>query len=726
MNETGDRYDRGDIERIFKGSVPEDIYEALLADPGSIDPLGTEFEYTALFSDIRDATIMLEPLSVRGKVKIIADCLELSERHVVANGGYVEKFMGDATLALFGAVGGQSPREQALSACRAAVAMIRGYAKLGVNVGIGINRGLAYMGNMATRRHPYYTPFGSEINLGSRMETESKRLRHDLVITESVASLVGSDFRVVPADSIRTKFSGAKTLYALIGPEAELSKAQRGLWDRYQAAYDQLESGRTEEALAELGTLQDHPDAIPFLRFAYDRARSRVIEQVDARFAAAPDLPGLYAELATVTARVFGGTDGSAPGIAAPTEDGTWRFMGSAGLPAPSIILAPDGDIVVWLKGLQGAASLQAEPSGTGDLRTSPACGDAVSAPTAAVDLPFSLAAPLRFRNEAVGAIFASPANPGPADAGLLASIAERFSRPFAELSLSSIRERYREKVSAEERLSAANQELEMQSLELQRAMSDVRELNLGLEARVKEQVERLERAFKLGRYLPPELVEAVLDGRKRLEPSFERRKITVFFSDVQGFTAATDSIEPEELARLLNEYLSTMSGIAFRHGGTIDKFRGDGMMVLFGAPERMEPGEAARRCAAMAVDMCRATEVLKARWDDEGYDWDIGVRIGINTGYATVGEFGCEQRMDYTAIGSEVNLASRLESACEVGGITLSHAAYALVKDSFPCVPRGEVTLKGIARPVRVYELTWRDVSPTAPLGTPPATPTG
>ena len=179
-------------------------------------------------------------------------------------------------------------------------------------------------------------------------------------------------------------------------------------------------------------------------------------------------------------------------------------------------------------------------------------------------------------------------------------------------------------------------------------------------------------------------------------------------FSDVHGFTSSTDGLEPEELARLLNHYLSAMSDIAFRAGATIDKFRGDGMMVFFGAPQPMDNGQGAKACLAMGIEMCRRVAELKEEWFNEGYDWDLGIRMGINTGFATVGEFGSPDRLDYTAIGTEVTIAARLETACETDSILVSHATWALVRDTFPCEAVGPLELKGIHRPIRAYRVDW------------------
>jgi class 3 adenylate cyclase len=685
MDENGERYDRSDIERIFKNTILDKTYARLLADPGLISPKGTEIAASVLFSDIRGATLLQQELGIEAFAGIIQKCLEISERAVVNNMGFLDKFVGDETMATFGVPFGAPPSVHAAAACRTALAIRDGYEALGVKVGVGVNTGKMVFGNIGTRANPNYSPMGDEVNFGARLEGATKAFGWPIAIGEDTAEAVRGRFRVVPTDALKVKgLSGTRRVFALLGEESSMNPEDMRFWDEYEAAYLALDEGEIRAPLATLERLAKAKPENDLLRFAYERATKNFAESSAAAFASATDLPALAAALASAWAEAF---PGSELGLLAPSEDGTWRFLEHTGLSAPPVVLSADGDILAWLRGIEKAAWL-------------------ADGPSPLVDLPYALAAPLRRKNELVAALFAGAGD----ESSALGVFAEKLAGPFAELRLSAYKERFREKASAEERLAKANWELEAQSLELQKALSDIKSLNTSLEERVKGQVERLERAFKLKRYLPPELVEAVLEGRKHLEPSFERRKITVMFSDVQGFTAATESLEPEELARLLNEYLSTMSDIAFRWGGTIDKFRGDGMMVLFGAPERLDPAESARRCAGMAVDMCRATESLKAKWDDEGYDWDIGIRVGINTGYATVGEFGCEERMDYTAIGTEVNLASRLETACEVGGITLSHASYAHVKESYPCEPRGEVQLKGIARPIRIYELLWRE----------------
>ena len=185
-----------------------------------------------------------------------------------------------------------------------------------------------------------------------------------------------------------------------------------------------------------------------------------------------------------------------------------------------------------------------------------------------------------------------------------------------------------------------------------------------------------------------------------------DRRKVTVFFSDLSGFTKFTDQSEPELVSGLLNEYLSAMSEIAFRYGGTIDRFIGDGIMIFFGAPDSLGELEDARRCVAMSIEMQEAVRGLEKIWSARGHDVQFGVRIGINTGFVTVGHFGSDHRMEYTAVGGSVNLASRIEGASAINAITLSRSTYLLVKDHFSISPRGEVTLKGIQQPQQIYEV--------------------
>jgi class 3 adenylate cyclase len=200
--------------------------------------------------------------------------------------------------------------------------------------------------------------------------------------------------------------------------------------------------------------------------------------------------------------------------------------------------------------------------------------------------------------------------------------------------------------------------------------------------------------------------VDSIVKGEKHVTFENERRKLTIFFSDIKGFTETTDSMEAEELSLLLNEYLTEMTKIAHKHGGTIDKFIGDAIMIFFGAPESTTEKDQALRCVKMAIEMQNKMTELKGKWFKSGIEYPLEIRIGINTGTATVGNFGAEDRLSYTAIGGQVNLASRLEGLCNPGGILISHSTWANVEYEIPCKVRGKVKVKGINREILVYDV--------------------
>lgn len=219
---------------------------------------------------------------------------------------------------------------------------------------------------------------------------------------------------------------------------------------------------------------------------------------------------------------------------------------------------------------------------------------------------------------------------------------------------------------------------------------------------------QRLERAADLiRRYVASQVADRILHGEADTPGTQQRRKLTVCFSDLKGFAEAADMMASEDLSYILNEYLSEMAAIAVAHGGTIDKFIGDAVMVFFGAPGSMADREQALAAVRMAMAMHRRMEYLRQKWFDEGIQFPFDLRVGINTGIASVGSFGSRDRLDYTAIGKQVNLAARLEEVCEPGRILVSHPTWALVKGEYTCTPRGELHVPGIHHPVKVYEVS-------------------
>jgi class 3 adenylate cyclase len=210
--------------------------------------------------------------------------------------------------------------------------------------------------------------------------------------------------------------------------------------------------------------------------------------------------------------------------------------------------------------------------------------------------------------------------------------------------------------------------------------------------------------SMKISRYLSPQIYKSIFSGQKDVTIHTERKKLTIFFSDIKDFTATTERLQPEQVTSLLNEYFTEMSNIALKHGGTIDKFVGDAILIFFGDPESKGEAEDAKACLNMAADMQHRLAELNVKWRNEGVEHPFRVRMGINTGYCNVGNFGSADRMDYTIIGAEANLAARLQSIAEPGHIVVSYETYALVRDILVAHALPPITMKGISREVVPY----------------------
>lgn len=218
------------------------------------------------------------------------------------------------------------------------------------------------------------------------------------------------------------------------------------------------------------------------------------------------------------------------------------------------------------------------------------------------------------------------------------------------------------------------------------------------------DQLEAL--SVKLAKYLSRQVYDSIFEGRTDVQVKSYRKELTIFFSDIQGFTDLTDRLEAEVLSDLLNTYLSEMSSIADECGGTIDKFIGDGVMIFFGDPETRGRKEDAVACVRMAIRMRERAGQLRDSWADVIGPQPLHIRLGINTGYCTVGNFGSADRLDYTIVGGAVNVASRLEETAGSDQIQISHTTYALVKDKIYCRPIGDIRVKGVSHELRTYEV--------------------
>jgi adenylate cyclase len=210
----------------------------------------------------------------------------------------------------------------------------------------------------------------------------------------------------------------------------------------------------------------------------------------------------------------------------------------------------------------------------------------------------------------------------------------------------------------------------------------------------------------KLAKYLSPQVYKSIFTGAQEVRLASQRKKLTVLFSDLAAFTELTDKMESEDLTHLLNQYLTEMSKVALEHGATIDKYVGDMIMMFCGDPETRGVKDDALLCVKTAIAMQKRMHELADVWRAAGVETPLRCRIGIHTGYCTVGNFGSEDRMDYTIIGGPVNAASRLEHEAPVGGILISYETYAHVKDEVHCEERGQIRVKGIAYPIDTYEV--------------------
>ena len=252
------------------------------------------------------------------------------------------------------------------------------------------------------------------------------------------------------------------------------------------------------------------------------------------------------------------------------------------------------------------------------------------------------------------------------------------------------------ERKKAQEELHKHKEELADKARKLRKANSDVRQKNEELKAL----------SNKLAKYLSRQVYNSIFQGKKDVKIESYRKKLTVFFSDIEGFTELSDRLESEVLTSMLNKYLNEMTAIALEYGGTIDKYIGDAIMIFFGDPDTLGDKQDALACVNMALKMRGRIAALQREWDSLGMSKPLRVRMGINTGFCTVGNFGSEERLDYTIVGSQVNLASRLESLAEPGEILISHSTYSLIADEVTCDKKQEVKVKGLAYPVQSYRV--------------------
>lgn len=242
---------------------------------------------------------------------------------------------------------------------------------------------------------------------------------------------------------------------------------------------------------------------------------------------------------------------------------------------------------------------------------------------------------------------------------------------------------------------------------QLRREREELLEQKLRDREVIEEKSRRLENlATRLAKYLSPQVYQSIFSDTGERQRAHARKNLTIFLSDIVQFTDLSDTLEPERLATIINSYLSEMASIALECGGTIDKFIGDAVLVFFGDPESAGETEDALKCVEMALRMRARVAELQKYWQKHGVSRGLHVRMGIATGFCTVGNFGSEQRLDYTVLGSPVNLAARLQGIADADTILIDENTYGLIKGHVSCEPTDKITPKGFVRPVQVYKV--------------------
>jgi adenylate cyclase len=272
--------------------------------------------------------------------------------------------------------------------------------------------------------------------------------------------------------------------------------------------------------------------------------------------------------------------------------------------------------------------------------------------------------------------------------AGLDAGADEYLTKPVDQQALVA-------RVRSVLRLKALHDQVQAQA-------ADLATWNRTLERRVADQVAEIERVGRLKRFLAPQIAELVLSSGDGRVLESHRRDISVVFCDLRGFTAFAETAEPEEVMTVLREYHAALGTIVRAFEGTLERFTGDGLMVLFNDP--LPCPDPPRQALGMAVEMRRCVGDLSVKWRKYGHD--LGFGIGIAHGYATLGRIGSEERLDYTAIGTVVNLAARLCAEAASGQILVDSKVQALVEEIAETEPAGEFALKGLHRPVRAFNV--------------------
>ena len=259
--------------------------------------------------------------------------------------------------------------------------------------------------------------------------------------------------------------------------------------------------------------------------------------------------------------------------------------------------------------------------------------------------------------------------------------------------------------------LKKENSKLKLEA-RLRKSLSVELERQKGIVQAAKEEAEKQQQLLqkasdRLSKYLSPQICEQIFSDVE-FDTGTGRKKLTIFFSDIVNFTSITESMEAEELSGFLNFYLTNMCEIALKYGGTIDKFIGDSVMIFFGDPQSKGPEQDALACCNMGIEMLAFVEKNEELFKEQfNFPEKLEIRIGVHSGVCSVGNFGSDQRLDYTVIGRAVNVAARLEQAAPKNSMLFSNSTKSLLGDTFQVSDSIEVKAKGIDRPIIGYILT-------------------
>ena len=259
--------------------------------------------------------------------------------------------------------------------------------------------------------------------------------------------------------------------------------------------------------------------------------------------------------------------------------------------------------------------------------------------------------------------------------------------------------------------LKKENSKLKLEA-RLRKSLSVELERQKGIVQAAKEEAEKQQQLLqkasdRLSKYISPQICEQIFSDVE-FDTGTGRKKLTIFFSDIVNFTSITESMEAEELSGFLNFYLTNMCEIALKYGGTIDKFIGDSVMIFFGDPQSKGPEQDALACCNMGLEMLAFVEKNEELFKEQfNFPEKLEIRIGVHSGVCSVGNFGSDQRLDYTVIGRAVNVAARLEQAAPNNSMLFSNSTKSLLGDTFQVSDSIEVKAKGIDRPIIGYILT-------------------